>query len=243
MGRNKMEKDFREKLNQRTIMPSDAAWDRLDAMLAVAEEKTKRNYTWMYIAASILGFILIAVTFFGNSQELVDKAKGGSIVVDEPSRKEKSTSPGNTVALPALQPSEIEVVAVTKPASVQKADAIDVSQKPEAQRITQKTNVLPQQEQEQAVAQAPAENQPRDPKTQQITKSLRVDADELLASVEKESKTVVPLAGKDKVKVDAGSLLSQVDGELDLTFREKAFRSVSRQYKTVKVALSNRNKE
>ena len=46
-----------------------------------------------------------------------------------------------------------------------------------------------------------------------------------------------------KVKVDAGSLLSQVDGELELTFREKVIRTVGKNYKNVKVALANRNQE
>ena len=34
--RNKFEEDLRNKLNEREIVPSEKAWDRLDAMLAVA---------------------------------------------------------------------------------------------------------------------------------------------------------------------------------------------------------------
>jgi hypothetical protein len=45
------------------------------------------------------------------------------------------------------------------------------------------------------------------------------------------------------VKVDPKSLLSQVDGELDLTFREKTIKSISKKYKDVKVALANRNNQ
>ena len=39
MEPNKIEKQFREKLNTREIQPSVQVWDRLDAMLSVAEEK------------------------------------------------------------------------------------------------------------------------------------------------------------------------------------------------------------
>ncbi len=49
MELNNLEKDFRNKLNQREIQPSEKAWDRLDAMLSVAEKK-KPKRTWMYIA-------------------------------------------------------------------------------------------------------------------------------------------------------------------------------------------------
>ena len=43
MEPNNFEKDFREKLNQREIEPSNKAWDRLDAMLSVAEEKKPKT--------------------------------------------------------------------------------------------------------------------------------------------------------------------------------------------------------
>ena len=36
MEPNKLENQFREKLNNREIQPSANAWDRLDAMLSVA---------------------------------------------------------------------------------------------------------------------------------------------------------------------------------------------------------------
>ncbi len=42
-------------------------------------------------------------------------------------------------------------------------------------------------------------------------------------------------------EVNANSLLSEVDGELELTFREKVFKTVNKNYKEVKVALANRN--
>jgi hypothetical protein len=36
---NNIENQIREKLNSREIKPTEMAWDRLDAMLSVAEEK------------------------------------------------------------------------------------------------------------------------------------------------------------------------------------------------------------
>ena len=36
-----MEQDFKKKLDKRSIQPTDMAWDRLDAMLTVAEKKKK----------------------------------------------------------------------------------------------------------------------------------------------------------------------------------------------------------
>jgi hypothetical protein len=45
------------------------------------------------------------------------------------------------------------------------------------------------------------------------------------------------------VKVNASYLLSEVDNELELSFREKVIRKIDKNYKTVKVALANRNQQ
>ena len=65
MEPNKIEEQFKELLNSRELQPSDKAWDRLDAMLSVAEEKkTKRSFGWLYMAASIIGFLFVGRLFF-----------------------------------------------------------------------------------------------------------------------------------------------------------------------------------
>ena len=48
---------------------------------------------------------------------------------------------------------------------------------------------------------------------------------------------------KSSLKIDARNLLSQVDGELDQTFREKVINKIAKNYQEVKVALANRNQE
>ncbi|RZJ64488.1 MAG: hypothetical protein EOO45_18775, partial [Flavobacterium sp.] len=68
MEPNKLEQDFKNKLNEREIQPTPMAWDRLDAMLTVAEKK-KPKRTWMYIAASFLGFLLVGTLFFRQQQD------------------------------------------------------------------------------------------------------------------------------------------------------------------------------
>ena len=67
MEPNKLESQFREKLSYREINPSGAAWDRLEAMLTVAE-KPKRNYTFWYVAASIVGFLFVGTVFFNQKE-------------------------------------------------------------------------------------------------------------------------------------------------------------------------------
>jgi hypothetical protein len=79
-------------------------------------------------------------------------------------------------------------------------------------------------------------------KTEQFASSNLNDksVDEILAAVQTASK-----AGNSEtaVKVNPNTLLSQVDGELELSFREKVINKVNKNYQTVKVALANRNQE
>ena len=69
MEPNKLETQFKEKLNSREIEPSEMAWDRLDAMLSVTEEKkTRRSFGWLYIAASILVLGTAGMFFFNQKK-------------------------------------------------------------------------------------------------------------------------------------------------------------------------------
>ena len=92
------------------------------------------------------------------------------------------------------------------------------------------------------VADVSIKNQKSEPKT--ITSQTNtVSVDELLASVGNPSKKENQLSQKSVVHVNASNLLSQVDGELELSFREKVIAKVSKNYQSVKVVLANRNFE
>ena len=94
--KNTTEQDFRDKLGEREIMPSAAAWDRLDAMLAVAEEKkSKRGYGWLYIAASISGFLLIGTLFLSQTEEAIDQGRK-PIVFEE--QMQPAANPSEAIA-------------------------------------------------------------------------------------------------------------------------------------------------
>lgn len=62
MEPNKFEHIAKEKLAKREIQPSNAAWDRLDAMLTAQEKPKKKNKLWLYIAASL--FLTLGITLW-----------------------------------------------------------------------------------------------------------------------------------------------------------------------------------
>ncbi|SCY71245.1 hypothetical protein [Flavobacterium caeni] len=222
--RKTMEEDFRDKLNAREMTPSPAAWDRLDAMLSVAEEKkSRRGYGWLYVAASILGFLTIGGVFLSQSEEVVDQ--GREVVFEE--------------SIVAPQPEPEAVVAPDEPGAIASAE------KPNSKaKTSQKKSIINQNPINQPIInQNPVEavNEIQKPQliasaNQNATErpSVQVDADALLA--EAQSALAHP---KTSVKVNAKSLLSEVDRDVNLSFREK----VRRRAGEVATAVLNRNIE
>ena len=76
MEPNNIENQIREKLNSREIQPSAKAWDRLDAMLTVGEEKkTKRSFfsfKYIGIADSVLVFVTLGLFFFNQKNTTIE---------------------------------------------------------------------------------------------------------------------------------------------------------------------------
>jgi hypothetical protein len=69
------------------------------------------------------------------------------------------------------------------------------------------------------------------------------NVDQLLESAEKSVVAENAPKAKSKIKINASDLLNQVDGELELSFRERVITKVNKNYQTVKVALANRNQQ
>ena len=229
MGLNKVEQEFKDKLEQRTIRPTDMAWDRLDAMLSVAEEKKQpRKQYWMYIAASFLGFLLVGSILLRQEKagtNGVDINTGTAVVNDvQPQSKmeNKDVSEAENKVIDAIVPSQSDAVAVQ-----------------------QRTQVNPRMMQEKAVRPKAgiSESKLSDTNIQEAVASHETEAnpvqetEKLLA----QSLDNTTPAKKSSLKVDAGSLLSSVESELDESFRSEVLQRVVKNYNTVKTSVANRN--
>jgi len=244
MEPNNIENQIREKLNSREIQPSEMSWDRLDAMLSVAEEKkTKRSFGWLYIAASILVFLSVGL-FFINQKEEVSGTDNQIVTKEVENNKEQNdsviTKQNFTNEIANQQEEQVAVSIDNKPLTINKKSSESFNQN------NQKTGVNPiiNKEKEieyQATEVIAQKDMPRiiSQEKMEQPKKVVVNVDDLLASVEKNAKKEV----NPKVKVNANSLLSQVDGELEQTFRQKVINRIGKNYQEVKVALANRNQE
>lgn len=232
MEPNKIENQFREKLNSREIQPSAPAWDRLDAMLAITEpngskltkQNPKKKNTWFLIAASCIGFLLVATVFFNQNQSQISTKKGAVIAQ-------------NTSIPKTINQSRKEIISPKAEPNTKNLALISVPKKSMAKQKNNSTNIN-----QESVAQNSIINQKNEQNT--ITeKTINVVVDERITIVENPSKSEKLFNKTTAIKVDASNLLSQVDGELALSFREKVIKTVAKNYKEAKVALNNRNNE
>lgn len=226
MEPNKFDSQIREKLDGRTIQPSAQAWDRLDAMLTAAE-KPKHNSNWMYVAASFVGFLLIATIFFKQTEELIDPGKHQMVIQNSVIPKAGDVSGAKTT-------NQIVSNKIGVGGTVEEGRATSKHSKAEAVKENgqiNNQNQLAQNTKSEIINQKTISQ-----------KSNDASVDEHLALAEPSSKNEI-LTKKSSIKVNAASLLSQVDGELELSFREKVISKLNKNYQSVKVAVNNRNLE
>lgn len=239
MGQNNIEKQIREKLNTREIQPSAQAWDRLDAMLSVAEEKkTKRSFGWLYIAASILVFATVGTFLYNQENQIhpTHNVAGNDTVTN--TNNTKATTPiqekVNEISTPIAPSQELAQTEKSNPNPTTNTNKTITNQKTTATQVqntnwqNQATGII-NQKQEEITATHPKSEETISPKAITVNPELLA-----MASNEKSSSS--------RVRVNANNLLSEVDTETEtMTFKGRIIKGVSKNYKEVKEAIASRN--
>lgn len=230
MEPNKMEKDFKKKLEQRAIKPSDMAWDRLDAMLSVAEKKKRPNRTWLFVAASFLGFLLIGTLFLKQEEINGTIENKDNVVVSskEPVKENDTDTQEATIE---------EIKAPAQYTSAQGTALAAGTSKKEVRQYTkavQKVNVPEVNNETVIINETVADNSVQ----QEPVNKTNIEPETLLAASFDKA-----VAKKSKVKVDPNALLSGVEGELNENYRGNVWQTVTKNYTAVKTTLANRNRE
>ena len=197
MEPNKIDNQIREKLNAREIQPSAQAWDRLDAMLTVSEEKKpKKGYGWFFVAASTILFFGLGFFLF-NSNETKEINNSNPIVTTI-----------NEV-MDSTEANKINQISVEKEQPVLVQNEVNYS-KTQKNKKSKETNELikPENDLEEKIT----------PNSQlQTPNSYKyVSPENLLAEVQTGEKVITSdkkIRPKVKMKVDANSLLTKVERE------------------------------
>lgn len=223
MEPNKYDKDFRNKLTSREITPSADSWSKLDTLLGATPVKKGKPMIWLYIAASIIGFLFVGNLYLA---QLSDASDGVRVVDQE----------NPAIISPLEIPQEPNVIGSEK--IVEAKSQQQIAKKKESPSSIEKVLISNQSKSKSIIDKEIASlNIPSDSQIAIKSSANDDNLDKLLADASLSQKP------NSALKVSAKSLLTQVDGEIELTFREKMIRSVSKNYQEIKVAVSNRNLE
>lgn len=228
MAPNKLDNQIKDKLNARKIQPTAQAWDRLDAMLTVSEEKKqKKGYGWFFVAASMLFFLGLGFFLF-NSNETTEINNSTPIVT---TIKEE---------LDTVKTNNIDEISLKKEQPVLVQNEVNYSKRELRNIKPVKTEEL--MKEKNIIQEHPMPNtQHPSPNTYKY-----VSPEDLLAEVQSGEKTNTSenkIILKTRMKIDANSLLTNVEKELDDTHKETTLDKLTRKFQDAKSALANRNYE
>ena len=226
MALHNLENQIKEKLNAREIQPSAQAWDRLDAMLTISEEKKpKKDYGWFFVAASTILFFGLGFFLF-NSNETTEI--NNSIPVVTTINEEIDSTETNKINLISVE--KEQPVLVQNEVNFSKTERNKKSE--ESKELIKEGNST--KDNSSSITQHPSPNTYK-----------YVSPENLLAEVQTGEKVLKleKIIPKAKMSVDVNSLLTNVEKELDENYRETTLDKLNRKFKDAKSALANRNYE
>jgi hypothetical protein len=234
MEQDNFNKNIQEKLNFRTIEPSETAWNKLDAMLTLAEEKKQpKIFFWLSIAATFLLFMGVGYVFFQqnektklmpSTEEIVTSKTNYETETHKQNTKESNVSSENELANNAT----ISTTSETK-----KSTSIHTAQKENSKLEVYETALLKQEEviTVNEIKKEGIKQEIKEPTYNYTT------AEMLLAEVQGQRKPSNTVSFKSSLRVNPKELLQTVESEIDQTFKEKTITKL----KQAKSVFVNRN--
>lgn len=224
MEQNKFENQIKKKLNDRTIQPSAASWDRLDAMLKITKnEKAKPNYNWLAIAAAVVVFFGLGILYTPTSTSY--------------------TRIDDSIAVATVAESKNDSVRATPIATIAVNKQSPILTQNESNKINTKTIISEEKSsQELESIQKIVAHEIATPTT--TYKYMSPEA--LLNEIETGQKTTnlnSNTVSKNKIKINAVTLLTGVEKELDSVYRETTLDKLNKNYNRIKSVIANRNFE
>lgn len=234
MEQDNFNKNIQEKFNFRTIEPSETAWNKLDAMLTLAEEKKQpKIFFWLSIAATFILFTGVEYVFFQqnektklmpSTEEIVTSKTNSETETQKQSMKESSVSFENELAnnptISTTSESKKSTTIYTAQNENSKLEVYEMALLKQEEVIT--ANEIKKEGIKQEIKE-PTYNYPT--------------AETLLAEVQGEKKPSNTVSFKSSLRVNPNELLQAVESELDQTFKEKTITKL----KQAKSVFVNRN--
>ncbi|NGX84610.1 hypothetical protein [Aequorivita sp. KMM 9714] len=256
MAPYKLEDNIREKLESRELKPSEKAWDKLQAKLN-AEQPQKKTVLWYYVAASVIGILILSSVFYTNTIEVKDEIVTESldeksidndlkIIPDsEDAQKYVSTQYNSDVNKPEENKDKEKSQSNSNLMTSSPESPLSTgTKKSEIDKKIDKTKVLANTEKENSF-----EEELINAKVDEVIASVKelqqnnnevsiTEVEDLLNKARREIQTQKILNAPE---VDATALLQEVEWELEKSFRDKVFDALGEGFIKIRTAVIERN--
>ncbi|WP_460219892.1 hypothetical protein [Psychroserpens sp. MEBiC05023] len=267
----KFEDNIKEKLEERTLQPSQDAWSQLSSKLdSKKKNNSKSMFLYVGIAASFIGVLLVITVFF-NGLKIENTT---NVVVDVPtetpqpkeekvmiSQESDQVVETNTNVNSTNVQKETTVLNRNSPIINKQSNVASISEEHITHQPKNKLASLDEVKAPEIVTDVSVENSPIDSSLNELTyedaKAIEVASEIKKLEIKNgevtnaEIEALLKQAEKDILRqriydettrtVDADALLQDVEEDLERSFRTKVFESLKSSYKTVKTAVAERN--
>lgn len=251
----KFEDEMQQKFEERTIQPSKKSWEKVEFLLEKSDRK-KKPFLWMQIAAGFT--IMIAAVF---TYDVIESDKTGDSTIVEYNRNPLPEETEKTLVENDSRRSDASVKKLKSESVVKIDSGINVVNSKNSIRSKKNNPAQPvaiaqkQYKIEKSVVENVKDKLVRDDsieiqnRAQQIAKHVaslekrktRLTEEEVEALLLQAQKEIISNRIKNSKNIDALALLSDVESELDETFKEKVLEALKVGYKKVRTAVAQRN--
>lgn len=244
MAPNKFEKHIKKQLEEREMQPSSTAWEKLSEKLdAATPQSSKRRYLWYGIAASFIGLLILSVVFFNANTPI---SETNTIVIED---KKEAIEEMNDFQNIEIEKTKAEVVSMEKTTEEKVKENTDKANI----QIVEKEVFVEQLEEVADYVQVPLNDDSEEiinTKLLQVLAQIDFLEKDKLSLTDSEVDSLLRKAQEEILQdqifnengsVDAMALLTEVEGELDQTFRDQIFESLKSGFLKVRTAVADRN--
>ena len=252
MEPDKFEKYIKSKLEEREITPSKDAWSKISSQLGTEDKKPDHGYFWYGVAASVL--VLIGIVIFYNSSEVKKGIRNENSFVEKPTKEkteEKVKLEPNEITPDAMVLEETKDGIGTSIEDKEK-DVLETVKRGELFEDNGRTDIAQTSMNTEILDTAEIATVPEHVLNSKIAEVV-VQVDLLELSTEVTDADVDSLLYKAQedilrqrlfnsdITVDAMALLTEVEDELDQSFRDQIFQSLKAGFLKVRIAVADRN--
>lgn len=247
MEPNKLEKHIKKQFHEREIEPSKEAWQSLSEQLANNTPQTKKTAAFWYgIAASVIGLLMISVFFLNSKGQVKTPIKVVNVEKKSPINEVEKVSELNTVNSQSTLESKEEREILVKKDILKEEEFFEKPNQiiivEDLQRVEQPLNnsvvvvaredlIIEEKINEVLATVISLENEVYQISDTEVDSLLRLAQEEIL------NEEIFEKNGR----VDAMALLTEVEDELDQSFREKIFTKLKEGLFKARTAVADRN--